>query len=82
MKTLKVNTRILPEQNAPRYFALTEQPIGRYANSVGVLCDDDDVRLLSFLIMSSVSMDGGGDEYVRPSLSPCIQIKICKKKSI
>jgi hypothetical protein len=27
---------ILPEQNAPRYFALTEQPIGRQADSIDV----------------------------------------------
>jgi hypothetical protein len=40
--------RILPEQNAPRYFALTEQPIGRQADSIEV-----DVLEL----VSSVSID-------------------------
>ena len=40
--------KILPEQNAPRYFALTAQPIGRQADSI-------DVDVLAFV--SSVSID-------------------------
>ncbi len=40
--------KYLPEQNAPRYFALTEQPIGRQADSIEV-----DV----FGFVASVNMD-------------------------
>lgn len=61
-----INNYYVPEQNAPRYLALTEQPIGRQAESI-------DVDVLAF--DSSTSMDWDGVDDDRPFLSPCIPEK-------